>query len=61
MRGTLEAKGLALILAFMPCPCLLCDSRSELQQVQDLHANADHVHRQPENTWRNPSRSRYFS
>jgi hypothetical protein len=52
--GILNAKGGALILAFMLCPRLLCDSPSELQKAQDLRTNADHVHRQPENTWAKP-------
>lgn len=38
MRGILKAKGLALILALMLCPCLLSDSPSELQKAQDLIA-----------------------
>jgi Tfp pilus assembly protein PilF len=34
----LKAKVLAFILALMLCPCLLCDSSSELQKAQDLLA-----------------------
>jgi tetratricopeptide (TPR) repeat protein len=36
--GILKAKGLAPILAVLLCPCLLCDSPSELQKAQGLLA-----------------------
>ena len=35
----LKAKSLARILPLILCPCLLCDSPSELQKAQDLLAN----------------------
>jgi hypothetical protein len=38
VHGILKAKGLALILALMLCPCLPSDSASELQKAQDLIA-----------------------
>ena len=37
--GILKAKYLARILSLILCPCLLCDSPSELQKAQDLLAN----------------------
>jgi tetratricopeptide (TPR) repeat protein len=37
--GILKAKNLARILSLILCPCLLCDSPSELQKAQDLLAN----------------------
>ena len=38
MLGISKATGLACILALALCPCLLCDSPSELQKAQDLLA-----------------------
>ena len=38
MPGILKSKGLAPILAVLLCPCLLCDSPSELKKAQDLLA-----------------------
>ena len=39
MLGILKAKSLARILPLVLCPCLLCDSPSQLQKAQDLLAN----------------------
>ena len=38
MLGVLKGKSLARILPFLLCPCLLCDSSSQLQKAQDLLA-----------------------
>jgi len=38
MLETLKARSLARILPLILCPCLLCDSPSELQKAQDLLA-----------------------
>lgn len=38
MLGILNTKNLARILLFVLCPCVLCDSQSQLQKAQELLA-----------------------